>query len=177
MQLTNTKFEAVALTQLLSQFRSLYLNGGAEFVQFQVTEFSLQQWFSERTWQDELSFPAELLQHSTVITALPTLQIPFPLSQPMEIELGSAFTLDGELAEAIYRGGVYKAFSELGAVAKAIGQQFCIALFGDRYEEIVLYKSHSAWSPWFGAVGWDCTWIGLDLSNNQVWILAITDRD
>jgi hypothetical protein len=177
VQLTNTWFQDSALTELLSQLRAIYLNGGAEFAQFQVADVSLQQWFAHRTWQDEVSFVAKFLQDPMVVSTLATLQIQPPLTQPPEIELGSPLTLEGELAHKLSRGGAYKSFSGTGVAAKAIGQKFCTALFGDRYEDVTIYKSPTAWSVWFGAVGWDCTWIGLDRRNNQVWILALTDTD
>lgn len=177
MQLTNTFFQDPALTELLGQLRSIYPNGGAEFAQFQVEDLRLAQWFADRTGPDEVAFVSALLQQPTVVAAFAPLQIQSPLPRSLEIFPGSALTLDGELAQRLISGGAHQAFAGSGATAKAIGQKFCTALFGDRYEAVTIYQSPTAWTAWFGAVGWDCTWVGLDRATNQVWIFALTDID
>ncbi len=177
MQLTNTFFQDPALTELLCQLRSIYPNGGAEFAQFQVDDLELAQWFADRTGPDEVAFVSALLQQPTVMAALTPLQIQSPLPRSLEISPSNALTLDGELAQRLISGGAHQSFTGNGTTAKVIGQKFCTALFGDRYEDVTIYQSHTAWTAWFGAVGWDNTWVGLDRATNQVWIFAITDID
>ncbi|MBW4492872.1 MAG: hypothetical protein KME26_07250 [Oscillatoria princeps RMCB-10] len=68
-------------------------------------------------------------------------------------------------------------FQGTASEAKAIGVRFCEALFGQRYDEIQMYISREAWSPWFGNVAWDVTWFGVDKRNSQIWVLCATDTD
>lgn len=177
MQLTHLTFCSPAWDELHQNLLSLFHNGGVEFAQFQVGDISLRDWFATRTPQDEAKLVQALLTHSVVAEALPHLQIQNSLAAELEIELGSAFTMDGEIAQALVRGGAYSQFPGTGAAAKKLGQNFCHSLFGYRYTDIQIYKTHSAWCRWFGNVLWDKTWIGLDFDQNQIWILCLTDSD
>jgi hypothetical protein len=132
-------------------------------------------WYKGRSQQDELNLMQAILADPTVMSVLPPLN--YPVSRSLEIERGSALTLDGELAQLLVQGGAYTEFAGTGQEAKQLGQQFCQALFGDRYTDIQIYKTRTAWSHWFGDVMWDCTWFGLDLGENRVWILCVTDTD
>ena len=177
MQLIHVPLHHLALNELLHHLRAIYQNGGAEFARFQVVDCSLQEWFRTRTRQDELQFILNVLSNPTVISTFPVLRTQALLKDNPRIEPGSALTLEGELAQALVQGGAYTQFCGTGYEAKAIGQRFCQALFGDRYTDMQIYKSSTAWSEWFGDVMWDCTWFGLDLHENQVWILSVTDTD
>jgi hypothetical protein len=177
LELIHHPLQHPALENLQHHLRSLLQNGGFEFARFQVADFSLQTWFATRTRQAEQHLVHDFLTNPTVIAACPALKIQSPLPIQPEIEPGSALTLDGELAQTLIRGGAYAQFPGTGAEAKAMGQQFCEMLFGNRYTDIQLYKTHTAWSEWFSDVAWDCTWIGLDLQDNCIWMLCITDTD
>ena len=177
LQLIHMPLHHPALDELLHHLRAIYQNGGAEFARFQVVDCSLHEWFTTRTRQDELPFILNVLNNPTVISAFPVLRAQAPLKADPRIEPSSALTLDGELAQVLVQGGAYTQFSGTGSEAKAIGQRFCQALFSDRYTDMQIYKSSTAWSEWFGDVMWDCTWFGLDLHENQVWILSVTDTD
>lgn len=177
MELIHRSLQHPALENLQHHLQSLLQNGGFEFALFQVADVSLQTWFAARTRQDEQYLVLDFLTNPTVIAACPALKIQSPLPIQPEIEPGSALTLDGELAQALMRGGAYAQFSGTGAEAKAMGQQFCELLFDDRYTDIQIYKTRTAWSEWFSDVAWDCTWIGLDLQENHIWMLCITDTD
>lgn len=177
MQLYPFDLDPDALDELLHQFRMVYLNGGAEFARFKVVDFSLKDWFSTRTREAEQQFFWTVLTHPLVLETFAPLHLQPPVSEPPEVIAGSALTLDGELAQALVLGGAYTPFPGTGAEAKNLGQRFCQELFGDRYTDVQIYKSQTAWSPWFGGVMWDCTWLGLDLEKNQLWLLSLTDTD
>jgi hypothetical protein len=177
LQLTYFPFQNSALDNLLRHLRSTFQNGGAEFARFQVVDCSLSAWFASRTRQDEQQLILDFLSNPTLSAACPSLNIQTPLPVLPEIAQGSAFTFDGELAQTLWNGGAYQHFSGTGADTKLIGQQFCAELYADRYADIQIYKTQTAWSEWFSGVAWDCTWIGLDLTENQIWMLCVTDTD
>ena len=51
------------------------------------------------------------------------------------------------------------------------------ALFGDRFDEVLVYHSYKPWSSWFYDVAWDASWIVIDKRSSTVDILCITDTD
>jgi hypothetical protein len=114
-----------------------------------------------------------------VVAGLPALGIQEPLRAEPDFRFGSAFTLDGELAAILVQGGAYPKFRFQGTAreAKEVGARFCDALFGDRFTEVVVYISHTAWSSWFKNVAWDITWLGFDRRESRVWLLCLTDTD
>lgn len=177
MQLTPLPSQHPALDALLHNLQLIYPNGRVEFARFQVNVRSLNAWFAQRTQADESALIVAFLNHPAVAQNCNSLHWEIPLEIIPELHVGSAFTLDGELAQALVKGGAYRSFSGSGAEAKAIGEQFCQALFDDRYTDIQIYKSFTAWSDWFYDVAWDCTWFGLDLFQNHIWLLAATDAD
>jgi len=178
LQVTPVPFQHPALDELLERFRAIYVNGGAEFARFQLSENPVLQWFGSRNKLHEISFFERFLTAPAAASALPSLSIQNPLPSPLNLkEDTSAFTFDGEVAKVLVRGGSYMSFQGTASEAKAIGVRFCDALFGQRYDEIKMYISYDAWSPWFGNVAWDVTWFGVDKRNSQIWLLCATDTD
>ena len=77
----------------------------------------------------------------------------------------------------LVQGGAYAEFSGTAREAMNVSGRFCDALFGDRFKEILLFKSHEAWSDWFCNVAWDATWVGFDKRESKVWLLCVTATD
>lgn len=178
LQVTPVPFQHPALDELLEQFRAIYVNGGAVFARFQLSEDPVLQWFGSRDRLPEISFFDRFLTTPAAASALPSLSIPNPLAAPLTLrEDTSPLTFDGELAKVLVQGGAYMSFEGTAIEAKALGARFCEALIGQRYDEIKMYISREAWSPWFGNVAWDFTWFGVDKRNSQIWLLCATDTD
>ena len=178
LQIQPIPFQHPALDQLLESLQATHINGGAEFAMFQVSEHPVLHWFVSRNRVDEITFFDQFLTVPAVIQALPSLDIKNPLASPLDLTgYTSAFTFDGELARTLVQGGAYERFKGTAGEAKAIGVQFCDALFGDRYDEIQMYSCHDAWSDWFADVAWDTTWFGIDKRNHYIWLLYVTDTD
>lgn len=95
----------------------------------------------------------------------------------MEWEWSSPYVLDGDLARTLVAGGAYEAYSGSGKDAKNIGEHFCHALFGDRFDEIQVFKTYETWSNWFYGIAWDQTWICVDKGNGYILALILTDTD
>ncbi len=93
----------------------------------------------------------------------------------------SAFTLDGELAQLLRNGCAYPhdAFKGTDKDVKQLGADFCDELFDDRYSEIIVLRSYSAWDAWFIDDNeiWNRSWFGFDKRTFTFWILALTDTD
>ena len=162
--------------ELLSLIRGLFTNGGARFVRFVVSEDKRLDWFVSRNRLDEISFLGHLLASPALAAALPDVPAKMPLV-PIKFEWTTPYILDGELAGTLKSGGAYKSFDGPGIEAKRIAFAACDRLFGNRYEDLLLYRTLTVWSDWFYNVAWDSTWIGVDKSDRTAWILCITDTD
>ena len=71
----------------------------------------------------------------------------------------------------------YKKFAGSGSDAMALGASFTGALWGDRFEEVHIFKSNKPWSDWFCDVAWDNTWIGINVDQSLIWTLFHTVTD
>lgn len=58
-----------------------------------------------------------------------------------------------------------------------LAAQYCQAAFGRRYEEVSLFSSYEAWTPWFAGIAWDWTSVLFDRLDRKMWVLAVTDTD
>jgi hypothetical protein len=99
------------------------MNGGAEFVRFQLSSHPVLHWYGSRNRLDEIKFFDHFLTLPPVASTLPNLQIKKPLAADTHLQWGSSFTLDGELAETLVRGGAYERFKGTAREAKTIAEQ------------------------------------------------------
>ena len=177
VKITHIPLSNEAITNVLEEFRRVYVNGGAEFACFALAAHPILDFYISRNTLDSIDFFAKFLAHPTVTEALPMLPVSKVKPYTLKPDWGSSFTFDGEIAGALVSGGAYKQFRGSGREAKRIGQEFCEALFGDRYLEIVMYQTSFIWSDWFYDVAWDHTWFGIDKGLKHLWVLAVTDTD
>lgn len=185
LEVTPISLQESAIELVLEKLRYTHTNGGAEFFCFQLSENTALNWFAARNrftcdhpGVNTLDFFSHLLTKTNAKLAMPMFEISDKLEQPLELKWSSAFTLDGELAKVLTYGGAYQSFCGRGAEMKQLGVAFCHALFGERFEDILVYTSYSQWSTWFKAVPvWDYTWFGFDKALGRCWILAVTDED
>jgi hypothetical protein len=162
--------------ELITEIKKVYVNGGALFAAFSIAENSDLDWFLSANRLGEVEFLERLLGSDAFRAALPELGNS-ALIAPLEWTWTSTYVLDGEFASLLKRGGAYASYSGSGAEAKEIGRRACQTLFGERYEDILLFSSFTPWCSWFFDVAWDSTWIGLDKSSRSVWALCFTDAD
>lgn len=74
-------------------------------------------------------------------------------------------------------GGAYGQFKGTGEQAMELGRAFTDDLFGDRFEDIQVFRCFKPWSEWFSDIAWDGTWVGVDKRECRVWTLLQTDSD
>lgn len=170
--------ENSAIEHLLRVFRKIYVNGGAEFVRFKLSHHPVLDRLYYHHQLNKINFLERFLKMDRTQAILSSIDESMGLKFPIHLQDdSSAFTLDGELAKTLFRGGVYQKFGGTPQEAKIIGVNFCQALFGDRYNDISLYTCYEPWSNWFGGVAWDLTWWGIDRPHKILWMLCVTDSD
>lgn len=89
-------------------------------------------------------------------------------------ELLSPLLLSAAVAEALVAGGPAPASRVKTSAAHQLVSAWVDALIGDRYDDIVILHSRTAWSSWFGCEVWDRTWIVADCAVGRVWLLCLT---
>ena len=163
--------------EYLSALRRVYVNGEAVYARFRVSGGQDFSWFATQNRWDEIEFFARFLTHSTTQRKLPELTRNAKFDEEVVFEWGSSLILDGELARALVCGGAYKKFDGTPKEAKELGARVCEALFGERYNEVEVFRCWNAWSPWFHDVVWDSTCFVIDRRLQEVSVLASTDTD
>ena len=169
-------FAEPVLEELLAELRTTHANGGAEFAQFSMSEDPTLDWFISRNRFSEIDLFGHLIRSGAFCAALPRLRGQ-ENQEAFEWLWSSPYRLDGELAGALMTGGAHGKFKKGGRAAKDLGGRFCAALFGDRFEEVPVLKTHRPWSGWFHEQDWDTTWLGVDKGRGTIWLLALTDAD
>lgn len=163
-------------TELLNEIRKIYVNGDAKFACFDVAEDPRIDWFVSRNRLDEINFLDHLITSDALKGVVPELSPIQPLPS-IEWKWTTPYTLDGEFADMLKRGGAYHEYEGSGQDAKQIGVKACEHLFGNRYDDLLLYSTHVRWSNWFYDVAWDTTWVGVDKCARTAWIICVTDTD
>jgi hypothetical protein len=161
----------------LTELRRVNVNGGAEFARFRVSGSKHFDWFATRNRWDEMAFCQQILVHPSVCAALPAVTKDARLDDTVAFEWSSSLTLDGELAGGLLSGGAYEKFKGTAREAKDLGARVCQALFGDRFNDVEVFRSRNAWSAWFFNVAWDSTFVIIDRRTQDVSLLFSTDTD
>jgi hypothetical protein len=162
--------------ELLEEFRRAYVNGGAVFARFAVAGDPRIDWYVSRNRLEEIAFAEHLLTSKALAMALPELKPSLPL-ESIEWVWTTPFILDGEFARTLKAGGAYRDYEGTGVDAKRIGFTACEHLFGNRYDDLLLYRTTTPWSDWFFDIVWDYTWVGVDKATRTVWLICATDTD
>ncbi|ELR22885.1 Group-specific protein [Acanthamoeba castellanii str. Neff] len=154
---------------LLDRFSSIYYGiGSVQFARFSMATEPRLDWFLVCNRENEIHFFAHLL-------ASPAVRAPKTGSRTLRWEALNATELADKFASVLQQGGAYKRYQ--GGDAKAVSQQACQVLLGDHPEDQLVFRTSAAWSPWFGGVVWDNTWIGINKSTRRIWLLCATDSD
>lgn len=178
LTISREDLQSDAIDELLSTMGYIFANGGAQFASFLITEQPDLAYFAARDQLDEISFWHTVLQMPAVLDELPWLGDVYPgKGNRSRFEPLSTFYLDGDVAQALVRGGAYIRFPGTAEEAKQLSWRFCSAVFGNRFDEVITRSSRTAWASWFMGLAWDYTWLGLDRRDRRLWILCATDTD
>jgi hypothetical protein len=177
IEITQTPLVSLEVQAVVDAFNRTYDNGGAQFTRFTIAYHPILHWFVVRNRWDDLHFFDTFFRLPIVRATLPEFTVADDYSLTTAFKPGSLFTLDGEIASALFQGGAYTSFLGTASEAKALGDAFVESLFADRYHEVIVYRSDTAWAAWFHDLAWDTTWVMIDRRHLTIDILCITDTD
>ena len=175
--------------RVLNRLRVTHSNGGAYLATVRVGSDDVFDWFASRNRLLENDILPLLLRREEFKTLLPELKIPesLPAIENQEtcsvaasggFNLDNSFLLDGQLGLRLFAGGAYDPDTKIsGCAAMELAADYCQAVFGRRYEEVSLFTSYEAWSPWFTGIAWDWTSVLFDRQDRTMWVLVVTDED
>jgi hypothetical protein len=166
-----------AVDEYLAELRRINTNGGAFIARFHVNGNEDFNWFATRNRWDEIEFFSRFLSHPAFASALPEVATNVNTAELAEFEWSSSLTLDGELARTLVVGGAYEKFEGTPREAKALGERVAESLFGDRFDDVLVFRCWKPWSSWFCDVAWDGTTVLIDKRLQIVTVLVSTDTD
>lgn len=177
IQLSPVKLPQQPFDAFLESLTASHRNGGVQVAAFHLGANRVFDWFASRNRLTEFGLLDALLAQPTIREAVPELRIPDPLKEAAGFNFSIPFTLDGNLANSLYRGGAYHRVNGDGAKEKELAGSVCDAMFGRRFGEVNRFTSHEPWTSWFGGIAWDSSDIVFDRRLRRLWLIAITDSD
>ena len=183
--------KAEAITRALDRLIATHSTGGAFLAALRVGANDAFDWFASRNRLVEFDILPQLLSRDELRSQLPDVKIPGAATEAGSdapqacsvtasngFRLDDPFLLDGQLAHRLFAGGAYPPESKItGRAAMQPAAEYCEAVFERRYEEVSLFTSYEAWTPWFCGVAWDWTSVLFDRANRILWTLVVTDSD
>lgn len=178
--------------QVLNRLRATHSNGGAFLAVVRVGADEIFDWFASRNRLLENEILSLLLHRNEIRALLPEVKIAESTEDISVAESQDAcsitasngfsfdnpFLLDGQLAQRLFAGGAYGPSLKIsGCAAMQLASDYCDAAFDRRYEDVSLFSSYAAWTPWFAGIAWDWTSVLFDRCERKLWILALTDED
>jgi hypothetical protein len=165
-----------ATKRFVETLRQLHVNGGACFGSFR---FPATGPFLAVAGRGELAgsgFFDHLWQTETVHRVLPELAAEPGFRTRRPFAWGNPFTLDGELASALFHGGAYSQYKGTAAKAKAEAAAPAAELLGRRFERSQVFTNHGEWCGYCsGIVDW--TWVVLDFQAHLLHVVCAMDVD
>jgi hypothetical protein len=180
------------IDQVLERLRATHSNGDAFLAVVRIAANATFDWFASRNRLLENEILPLLLHRSEIRALLPEVKIAESTGNISVAESQDAcsitasngfsfdnpFLLDGQLAQRLFAGGAYGPNLKIsGRDAMELAGKYCDAAFGRRYEDVSLFSSYEAWTPWFAGIAWDWTSVLFDRRERKLWILAVTDED
>lgn len=164
------------IEEVKKMYSNFYTNGGVIIECFEVRNESVFQNlpFMEDEYKD---FFVNMLSSKDLVNALPELKLNTVHKNHIKMDMISPFIFDGEIAGTLFNGGAYKSFWGTPKEAKNIAMRFSEYILEDRYTDVVIYNSYTAWSDWYFDVAWDYTWMIFDEPKKRFWIICLTDTD
>ena len=175
--------------RVMDRLRVTHSNGGAFLATVRVGSDDVFDWFASRNRLLENDILSQLLRREEFRVLLPDVKIPesLPAIENQEacsiaesggLSLDNPFLLDGQLGQRLFAGGAYGPESKIsGSAAMKLAAEYCQAVFERRYEEVSLFSSYDAWTPWFAGIAWDWTSVLFDRRDRKMWVLVVTDED
>lgn len=159
-------------------FRSMYSNGGVLSASFRAEN---PQKAEELFWRvqsfGEQDILEGFLQTPVFGQRFPELKHELSPTNQAGFESLPVLMLDGEIAAAIGWGGAYSTGDKPLSLLKELGRKFCAEMFGERYENMMAFRSTRPWSSWFFNVAWDYSWIFFDNGSKKTHVLFGTDTN
>lgn len=169
-------FDPAPFAPVLDEIRRSHTFGGVILLRFGISEHPVFDWFASRNRLDEMEFFPKFLGSEVVRGAARDLQIPDSLGE-LAFEWASPFSFDGHIAQVLFLGGAYEKLKGTAGEAKRLALEFASAFFEERFDEVLLFRSFQAWTPWFHTIAWDTSWVIVDKRWRRVWLLCRTDED
>lgn len=168
---------AAAVTVYCDYLRHAYSNGEVRFQTFHVGPHLVFDWYASRNQVHEMGFFGKIWSLQPVAAMMP--ERPHDLNfYSTEVFSGSTpFVLGGTLASVLAFGGAYGRHEPGSLHASHVSDAAARAMICDRFDDILVYETHRAWSPFFRDVAWDYTWVVLDKRERLLHILCATDAD
>jgi hypothetical protein len=166
-----------AVEEYLAELRRINTNGGAFIARFHINGNEDFDWFATRNRWDEMDFFRRLMSHAAFANALPEVARNVDTAELAKFEWSSSLILDGELARTLVVGGAYEKFEGTPREAKTLGERVADSLFGDRFNDVLVFQCWKPWSSWFCDVAWDGTTVLIDKGLQIVTVLVSTDTD
>lgn len=175
--------------QVLERLRMTHSNGGAFLAVVRIEADEIFDWFASRNRLLEYEILPLLMQREEIGALLPEVKIAesprvtedqnaCSIAASNGFSFDNPFALDGQLAHCLFRGGAYGPNVRIsGRTAMQLAGEYCEAAFDKRYEEVSLFTSYAAWTPWFAGIAWDWTSVLFDKRERKLWILVVTDED
>lgn len=165
-----------AAERFVASLRGLHANGGACFASFR---FPGTVRFLTAVSRGELiasGFFDHLWQTDAVRRTLPEVAADPGFQCKLPFVRGNPFTLDGELATALFFGGAYGDYKGTAADARAEAATPAAELLGSRFERSLVFTNHGPWCDYFlGMVDW--SWVVFDTDARLIHVLCATDWD
>ena len=164
-----------ALAAWAEALRAVYTNGLVRAGSFRVTPHPVFAWYASRQQYRELGFFGRIWSLPSVHERMPEPLLPLNFYSTDVFTESSPFLLGGSLAWALASGGAHARHARGPVDAKRLGDAAAAELVRDRYDEVRVFESGTAWSAFFRGVAWDHTWIVVD--DPLFHVLCATDAD
>ena len=172
-KINNWTESAKILTDII---KSLYSNGGIELNKYKIIE---ENHFNYYLLKDK-HFVNNIYKNKYILEdrAYLKLKNEYPKINIKE-HFTDIYTLAGNLARIIGYGGAYNTYNNgIGQnISWEIAVKFVENEFGNRFEEFDYYHIEIENSEWFYDVAWDYSIIIVDIRNNEIIFMDITDTD
>ena len=164
-----------ALAAYSEALRTVYANGDVRSGSFHITPHPVFDWYASRRQFREMGFFARIWSLPRVHELMPEPLHGLNFYSLDVLGETSPFLLGGSMAWALSSGGAYSRHARGPVDAKRLGDAAAVELVRDRYDEVLVFESSTAWSEFFLDVAWDRTWIVID--EHLVHVLCATDTD
>ena len=159
MKIRPIESDMPVMEKYVEKLRQLKSNGRAYFARYEVAGEHDFRWLDHLTSMGKLDFCQCFLTHPDLQAIAPELVDSARFDESVRFARMYSLILDGELAFDLIWAGAYSIYRGTYREAKNMGGQVCDELFGDRFDEITVFRCGNAWSSWFYDVAWDSTYI------------------